>query len=351
MTGVPLQYAFATGRISFWIHKLHDKYGEVVRISPTELSFNSPQAFKDVYGYRQGHEIFQKDHTYYFPPAGNVADLLTALDADHTRMRKLLEPAFSSKALKAMDPVITSFTDLLMSKLHEQADSPSTATVDILRWYNWTTFDVVGELTYGQTFGCLESATYHPWIQSIFDGLKIVVYFNVCRRIPWLFAVLKWLTPAVLRQKRMDHYQFTVEKTHKRLAIETDKPDFLTYVTKGTEKGGMSTEEIEANCALLLIAGSETTATLLSGTTFYLLRNPEKLQRLVSEIRTKFQSANEIDTSSVFSLPYLSAVLSEGFRMYPPVPIGLPRITPPAGDSVGPHWVPGLVSYIKILLS
>jgi cytochrome P450 len=107
MTGIPLQYAFLTGNISFWIEKLHKKYGEVVRISPTELSFNTAESFKDIYGFPQGHAIFQKDKSYYFPPAGAIDDLLTAEDADHFRMRKLLEPAFSSKALRAMDPVLT----------------------------------------------------------------------------------------------------------------------------------------------------------------------------------------------------------------------------------------------------
>ncbi|TVY85334.1 Cytochrome P450 monooxygenase aclL [Lachnellula suecica] len=341
MTGIPLQYAFLTGNISFWIEKLHNEHGDVVRISPNELSFNTAQSFQDIYGFRQGHAVLQKDKGYYFPPAGSIDDLLTAEDADHFRMRKLLEPAFSSKALRAMDPVITSFTNLLIEKLREQALHPEKEVVDILQWFNWTTFDVVGELTYGQSFGCLDEGVFHPWIKTIFQGLKIVVYFNVCRRIPWLFAVLKWLTPSILRQKRMDHYNFAAERARQRLAREVHKPDFLTYVSRDTKTGGMSTEEIEANCALLLIAGSETTATVLSGAIFFLLNNPEKRKILVDEIRGAFRESQDINTISVFALPYLSAVLSESLRMYPPVPIGLPRLVPEAGDTISGYWVPG----------
>lgn len=96
-------YAVATGRVSFWAEALHERYGEVVRISPTELSFISPGAWKDIYGYHPGRDVCRKDTRYYFLPEGGIHNLLTAPDAEHTRMRRILEPAFSTKALKAMD--------------------------------------------------------------------------------------------------------------------------------------------------------------------------------------------------------------------------------------------------------
>jgi cytochrome P450 len=140
----------------------------------------------------------------------------------------------------------------------------------------------------------------------------------------------------------MDHYNFAADRARKRLAKEVHKPDFLTYVSKDMKTGGMSTEEIEANCALL-IAGSETTATFLSGTTLFLLSNPEKLEVLVQEIRGTFKDSQDINSTSVFALPYLSAVLSEAIRMYPPVPIGLPRLVPKLVDIIAGYWVPGMV--------
>jgi hypothetical protein len=49
---------------------------------------------------------------------------------------------FSEKALSAQEPLIISYVDKLISELHRRAGNPNTATVDLVRWYNFTTFDV-----------------------------------------------------------------------------------------------------------------------------------------------------------------------------------------------------------------
>ncbi|KAJ1327424.1 aspirochlorine biosynthesis cytochrome P450 monooxygenase [Microdochium nivale] len=94
------------------------------------------------------------------------------------------------------------------------------------------------------------------------------------------------------------------------------------------------------NAGLLIIAGSETTATQLSGTTFYLLSNPRTYDRLVAEIRGAFASEDDINMTTVAHLEYLAAVFNESFRMYPPVPIDLPRLIGEGGETVEGHFLP-----------
>ena len=93
-----------------------------------------------------------------------------------------------------------------------------------------------------------------------------------------------------------------------------------------------------------MIAGTETTATALSGTTYHLLKHPEVLKTLVEEIRGAFSGFDDITLEDLARLKYLHAVLQEGLRMYPPVPIALPRRTPKEGSVVCDQWVPGDVS-------
>ena len=106
----------------------------------------------------------------------------------------------------------------------------------------------------------------------------------------------------------------------------------------------MSRSEILATSRILLIAGSETTATLLSGVTYYLVTNPECYKRVRDEVRNAFAQPEQMTLASTSQLPYLQAVLEEGLRIYPPVPIALPRRTTPGGDWVSGVWVPGNVS-------
>ena len=91
---------------------------------------------------------------------------------------------------------------------------------------------------------------------------------------------------------------------------------------------------------ILIIGGSETTATLLSGATYYLLSNPAKLAQLTEEVRSTFNSEEEITINSVSRLNYMLACLNEALRMYPPVPIGLPRIVPTGGARIAGHYIP-----------
>jgi hypothetical protein len=55
------------------IESLHKKYGDVVRLSPNQVSFISVEsAFQDIYGFRTGthkdRENMHKDPAWFSPP-------------------------------------------------------------------------------------------------------------------------------------------------------------------------------------------------------------------------------------------------------------------------------------------
>ena len=123
-------------------------------------------------------------------------------------------------------------------------------------------------------------------------------------------------------------------------------------ILRHNDERGMSNEEIKNTSGLLIIAGSETTATLLSGVTFFLLTNPDAYNKAKSEVRQAFQSADEMTLVTTSKLPYLHACLEEALRMYPPVPLALPRRTGKEGAVIDGVFVPGGVrssSLIRML--
>ena len=130
------------------------------------------------------------------------------------------------------------------------------------------------------------------------------------------------------------------------MAKEPDRPDLWSHILKRLDKkeGGLSLAEMHSNASIFMIAGTETTATLLSGVTYYLLKNPEKMAKLLEEVRTAFDSDDGLTVEALARLKYLNACLEEGLRMYPPIPDGLPRLVPEGGASICGEWVPGGVS-------
>jgi cytochrome P450 len=165
-----------------------------------------------------------------------------------------------------------------------------------------------------------------------------------------LSALLRLLAPKSLRESRLKHEQYVIKNTHERLSegILRDRPDFLSYILKsrGTAEE-LSDKEVEANSNFLLLAGSETTGTALSGTTYYLLKTPEALKKVTEEVRNAFAEEKDINFVNCGErLPYMQACFQEGLRIYPPGPIAAPRRTARGViTNIGGYQVPGWVSH------
>ena len=80
--------------------------------------------------------------------------------------------------------------------------------------------------------------------------------------------------------------------------------------------------------------------TTLAGTTNYLLRFPQTLEKVSREARSAFRTEADINLTTLGQLPYLSAIIEEGLRIISPVPLGMPRVVPRGGDSVCGEWLP-----------
>jgi cytochrome P450 len=336
-----------SGQTAQAVKALHEQYGEVVRIAPDELSFINGDAWRVIYGTRPGHGQKQKDYRFYPPTADNAPSIIFSSDADHTRMRRLLSHAFSDSSLRGQEPIIKHYVDLLMQRLREKSEDGKQA-LDLVAWYNFTTFDIIGDLAFGEPFDCLKNSAYHQWVAIVISHAKFGAYTNVARRFPGWKTLSKFITPKKIFDQRNLHMQLTKEKVQGRLKKTNERPDFFGNILKhkDTERG-FSFPEMVTNGSTLIVAGSETTATALAGVTYLLLKNPRVMQKLQEEVRGTFQSEEQITLENCNKLEYIHAVLTEAIRTYPPIAAGLPRIVDAQGDIVAGHYVPGGVSTSK----
>lgn len=129
-----------------------------------------------------------------------------------------------------------------------------------------------------------------------------------------------------------------------KLGLEADRKDFFYYLlnAKDAETGeGFTMNELWGESNLLIIAGSDTTSTAMSGTLFYLAHNPKVLEKLCKEIRETFSDVEEIVTSpKLSSCAYLKACIDETMRMTPPVAGALPRQVLPGGMEIDGKHIP-----------
>ncbi|KXJ90431.1 cytochrome P450 [Microdochium bolleyi] len=327
-----------------WPHKLkqlHARYGATVRFSPDEVSTIDPEAWKQIYGHKkESSQQFPKDPAFYDASATPVRDIIHADNDGHKRMRRVMAHAFSEKALRAQSHLLDHHVDLFIAKFAEMAarDDP----VDITLWYNFATFDVIGDLAFGQSFRCLEKGVYDPAVAAIQNSIKFGTVGQIVVRHPWVGPFFRRMVPRQI----VHDFNYNVQRGEEIVKDRidrgggADRRDLLDYVLRHNDEKGLSKDEIATNATTLIIAGSDTTGTILVGTTFNLLTNRDKYDKLVEEIRGRFSSEEEINQGTVNDLPYLLAVFDESFRLYPPVPVGLSRVVPPGGSHISGYFLP-----------
>ncbi|KAF2971803.1 hypothetical protein GQX73_g1680 [Xylaria multiplex] len=326
------------GRLPFHVSELHKRYGPVIRIGPNELAFSSPQAWRDIYGHKKaGEEEFPKyDGTYKIFPHLPTS-VINSDRQEHGALRRQLSHGFSDRSMREQEPIIGSYVDLLVRRLKDATQKNSSQ--NLREWYNYTTFDIIGDLSFGSDggFRCLQGSDYHPWVQlvtqSIRQGGIIQGLYHFGFITPFVLAS-KW---GLLADTR--HRSIVYEKVGERMQ-GAERPDFLEGLIRKKDELNLDQARLTMNASLLVIAGSETTATLLSGATFLLLTHPEILKKMEQEVRSAFKSDDEITLTSVGNLSYMLACLNESLRRYPPVVTGLPRQGPKGGAIVDGKFVP-----------
>ncbi|CAF9942779.1 MAG: hypothetical protein ALECFALPRED_010018 [Alectoria fallacina] len=343
---IPYYWTVWLGRLPYSAKELHDRYGPVVRLNPNCLTFNTAQSWKDVYGIRPGRIQLPKNRDALQEPEQFPSLIGVVNDGDHARVRGLLSPAFSDRAMREQEPLIKGYIDLLIQRLKEQIQGPNKGEVDVVRWFNFITFDVIGDLALGQPFGCVETGEYHFWVTNIFQGIKIIhLKLAIGTAYPVIGACLNAffkLIPSA-GEARRKHHEYT-EDALKSRSETTEKKDFMSFILRGKEEKGLTDEEVHVNAALLIAAGSETSATLCSAAVYYLCMNKNAYDKVRDEVRTAFPNESDITFTSVPQLPYLSAVVDESLRIHPPAPVTLPRRTIPEGNVIDGHFVPGNVT-------
>lgn len=242
---------------------------------------------------------------------------------------------------------------MLVTKLKELASAQENrkqgALVNMTDWINFFTMDVIGDLAFGEPFGCLAKGEYHDWVRTLFQYLKGMSIAAAPRYYPATNYLFQKMIPQSVIDGQRRHTQYANDRINRRLDLGSERPDFMTaFMKNNVDFKIVSRDEILSTFGFIIVGGSETSATTLTGIFNHLSRRPEITSRLSKEIRDRFKEENDIVIGAIQDLPYLQAVLDEGLRMCNPIPGGLPREVPEGGDTYAGVFLPGGVSHSAI---
>ena len=181
LTGFWLVFIDLGGKRTTTIHKLHQKYGQTVRIGPNEVSFSDPSAFSQIYAQQT---VFMKAPAYNHMSVKPLGIFALQDKAAHAQRRSLLSHAFSQQSLENCLPLIREKIDLLLRTVERNKGKP----LDMFLRFRLLALDIVGELFLGQSFGALE-ADETP--QFLHDGDRTFLQLGIAGNLPWIDALLR----------------------------------------------------------------------------------------------------------------------------------------------------------------
>jgi len=334
-SNIPLKRAVIGGRRIFYINDLHKRYGNVVRLSPTEVSVGADvQAFKTIHGVQNK---FVKDAWYErltnFPRLSvfSMRDLRA-----HGARRRLFARGFSKSYLReTWEPAVRDTVASAVSRIRADA---MTSSADLMKWWTFMATDIIGILGYGESFGLLEAGEKTEYIRVLEAALK---GNGVGAEMPWLRTVLARL-PIKKVQEAFNSSEYILGYATK--VVENARKggsdsNLMATIMAEAEKDGSVVDDLDVRTesTSLIFAGSGTTANTLTFLSYTVLCRPQLQQSLEEEVAGLPEGYRDTDLEA---LPLLNAVINETLRLYCAVPGSLPRMVPAGGVTLGGHFVP-----------
>ncbi|KAI1454900.1 cytochrome P450 [Annulohypoxylon moriforme] len=298
-----------------WQNQL--KYGSVIRQGPNKLIFSSINALQDIYK----SDRTTKPRAYIaLGPGLSTPTTITAIDRQvHRSRRQLVGQVVSERFMRMFEPTMVEQVDLFIQKIFLSAQKATRTPINITERARYLGLDLAGLLGFGYNLS-LQDSDENRFILPMLDAgaywSGIFLHWPNSRRFRIGLVAVK-----IFRQLRPKYLSLMEKMITSRAKQDKDaRNDLYSIVADSLESksGGIRQSELWAEANLFLPAAGDTTKTALCAVFFYLSRNPSCYEKLASEIRSTFNSGNEIRGPTLAGCTYLRACIDEALRMSPP---------------------------------
>ncbi|KAK8092477.1 hypothetical protein PG999_014676 [Apiospora kogelbergensis] len=341
------------GRYTWKIRELHDVYGPFVRINPHEVHCNDPDFFPILY---TNSSKRKSDKSKWLIRQSWTRDsTFKTIEHDlHKQRRAQLNPFFSKASIRSLEPLMASKVDRVCQRLQHLASHGQ--VVSLTHAFAALTLDIVSHVCFGVSYNTLED---DDLCKDWYEGMVVASRGgNLVRHLPWIYTPLRFLprlatasTSAGMqastgRQKELESTVRDVIGRHnsegtKEAAKPASRTIFDAILDANVPAEEKSEPRLVNEAHSLTGAGAMTTAKAMEQTIYYLLRQPDCMQRLFEELTAAIPDDAVIPSSAVLEkLPYLTAVVHEGLRLSKGVPHRFMRISPDASYHYGHVIIP-----------
>ncbi|CAJ2502883.1 Uu.00g102770.m01.CDS01 [Anthostomella pinea] len=347
------------GQYVWVIEEMHKKYGPIVRTRPDTLHVNDPSFIDKLYS--QSPKQRRERYRTIIQTLQAPGSILASVDHDlHRRRRAVLNPYFSQQNVRRLEPVIN---ETLASLLHRMDGwAREGAPVSMNRAFRAATSDIIQAYAFGgagRKYLDMEDCN-----AGFFDVLTPQRVCHLGTHVYWLAKFMANLNPAIMTyllprigifatfmQGGQDLFD-QIEEIRNAKDLPEGRTIFHEIMRSDIPESEKETKRLGDEAMIIMIAGSETTASTLAAIMYHLLADKQMLARLKDELESVMPDPNELPVASrLDNLPFLNSLIQETIRLYPGATHRQDRVAPdedlvyehpdgrtfviPAGSAVG----------------
>lgn len=330
-TSLPLKWAELNANRTLWIHSLHKRYGPTVRLAPNEVSFASAAAVKEIYC--SGGSGYDKTEFYDLFTVYGRRTMFSTLDKDaHARRKRALADRYANsnvtrgESIRGIEERSGRFVARVMQPSGEGTD--------------------VYTALHSYAFDCASHHIFHPLgADSLRDGRDEEIMLEVTTDSSLQNRLVRYYSPAlhravgsVLDLLAPPRETPLADRFVLDAAARRDEARPFTLLSRlGDKAWDLESTTVAAECLDHMVAGIDTTGDALC----FLMWELSQPRSLGFQERLRRELRGAVGAESWDKLPYLDAVVTEGLRCFPAIPMSLPRYVPAGGRTIDGYAVPG----------
>ncbi|KAI4867321.1 cytochrome P450 [Hypoxylon rubiginosum] len=309
------------GQYVWAVEEMHRKYGPIVRIRPDVVHVNDPTFIEKLYS--QSPKLRRERYATILQTLQADGSILATKDHDHHRRRRaVLNPFFSQQNVRRLEPVINDTLANMFYRMDGWAKTGAPVRMNIA--FRAATKDIIQAYAFGDGDKCLDMEDCNT---TFFDIMEPQPLAHLGTHFFWLASLMAKMPPKVMIAlipkvgafaNFVEGLAVQVEEVRKAKDLPEGKTIFHEIIRSNIPESEKETRRLTDEAMVIVIAGSETTASTLAAIMYHLLADRKLFARLRAELETVMPDRNELPVASKLDkLPLLNALIQEAIRLYP----------------------------------
>jgi cytochrome P450 len=322
--------------------------GPIVRIAPNQIHINDPEYIDQVFA---GPGKTREKGQMTINGLGTSPTAIATKEHNlHKSRRAALNPFFSKQNIRRLEPTIVQVLDQMLQQLDQSLRTKSPVNVGLL--YRATSYDIISEYAFGHGLVSFSRQDLNePYFQA---HRRMVLTWHIISCFPFISVILRtvplYITTVLLPifktfvelievglfililTRQLSHLQRATASIDKIKSsttfVEEAQTIFHGLLESTIPESERSPARLAEEAHVLLAAGTDTIANVLTAITYQLLANPHILGKLRAELQDTIREDSLPTFSQIENLPYLSAIIQEGLRLHPGTTQRQERIAP-----------------------